>query len=63
MTFTTTAQSFPVQGVPLSSDVAVIQLGFETSLLARGTLALSYDANLSSRVEDHTLRAVLEWAL
>jgi autotransporter-associated beta strand protein len=61
LTFAQTSQSFTVLGVPLDSDAATIQAGLDILLSPAAILSIGYDGEISSRVQDHAIRAELSW--
>jgi uncharacterized protein with beta-barrel porin domain len=58
-----TGESFTVAGVPLDSDAAATQVGCDFLLAPDANLDVSYDGNVSDRVEDHAGRIGLDWKL
>jgi uncharacterized protein with beta-barrel porin domain len=63
LVFAGTGESFAVTGVPLGSDAAAIQAGLDFVLTPTATLDIGYDGEVSSRVQDHAVRADLAWKL
>ena len=63
LVFAGTGESFVVAGVPLDSDAAAIQAGLDFILTPTATLDIGYDGQVSSRVQDHAVRADLAWKL
>ena len=63
VTFQNAAQSFTVLGVPLTTDAAVLQLGFDLALAPDLILNASYDGSFSGSVQDNALRLGLDLGL
>ena len=56
-------QSFPVLGLPLSTDAAAVQIGFDLTVAPGVTVNAGYDGSFSSRVQNNALRLSLGMAL
>ena len=63
LVFAGTGESFTVAGVALDSDAAAMQVGFDFLLAPGAILDIGYDGEVSGRVQDHAVRADLEWRL
>ena len=63
LVFAGTGENFAVSGVPLDSDTAAIQAGLDFILMPTASLDIGYDGEVSSRVQDHAVRADLAWRL
>lgn len=55
------SSNFTVSGVPLAQDVAIVEVGFTTSLSETLDLGVSYNGQFGSRVQDHGVRGDLSW--
>ena len=55
--------SFTVLGVPLSTDAAAVQLGFDLAVAPDVILNAGYDGSFSSKVQNNAIRAGLSLAL
>jgi outer membrane autotransporter protein len=63
LVFAGTGEGFIISGVPLDSDAAAIQAGIDVLLAPDATLNIGYDGEASGRVQDHAVRADLDWKL
>jgi outer membrane autotransporter protein len=52
---------FTLAGVPLAKDVAVLEAGIETQLRPNLTLEASYSGQFGDGLEDHGIKASLNW--
>jgi fibronectin-binding autotransporter adhesin len=62
VSFQDTGTSFTVLGVPLDSDAAALQLGFDVALTPDAKLSLGYDGTFGSRVQNNAVRGAFQWA-
>jgi fibronectin-binding autotransporter adhesin len=62
VSFQDTGTSFAVLGVPLDTDAAALQVGFDVALTPDAKLSLGYDGTFGSRVQNNAVRGVFQWA-
>jgi autotransporter-associated beta strand protein len=62
VSFQDTGTSFTVLGVPLETDAAALQLGFDVTLTPDAKLSLGYDGTFGSRVQNNAVRGAFQWA-
>lgn len=61
VTFQNAGTSFAVLGLPLASDAAAVQAGFDANLSPNAMISLSYDGSFAGRVENNALRGTFDW--
>jgi outer membrane autotransporter protein len=62
VSFQDTGTSFTVLGVPLGTDAAALQLGFDVSLTPDAKLSLGYDGTFGSRAQNNAVRGAFQWS-
>ena len=62
VSFQDTGTGFTVLGVPLESDAAALQLGFDVTLTPDARLSVGYDGTFGSRVQNNAIRGAFQWA-
>jgi autotransporter-associated beta strand protein len=62
VSFQDTGTSFTVLGVPLGTDAAALQLGFDVVLTPDAKLSLGYDGTFGSRAQNNAVRGAFQWA-
>lgn len=61
VTFQNAGTSFAVLGLPLASDAAAVQAGFDANLSPNAMISLSYDGSFAGRVQNNALRGSFDW--
>lgn len=54
-------QGFIVQGAPIGSDAAALQLGFDLAIVPGANFSAGYDGTFSGRGQSHAIRGGLNW--
>ena len=61
LAFETNGAPFTVSGVPLATDAALVQAGFDLHVNTRITLGLYYFGELAGHVQDNSVQGNLRW--
>jgi outer membrane autotransporter protein len=61
LTFLGTGVGFSVTGVPLGSDTAVVESGFDLQLNPQARIGVSYFGQLAPYLSDHAVKGKFTW--
>jgi len=61
LAFQNTGTGFPILGVPIARDAALVEAGGDLQLTVQTKVGLAYVGQLASTAQDHSVKANFSW--